>query len=132
MPVKKGRPGDGGCLEKEGIESVILSASRTDYLLRQMKKTGIRGISAVYGTEDILAGGKAGLAQRLRRDRPDGKFLFIGDTPHDAEAAEAELIAYCLQGGHKQAEQLERYAPVLSEICSILGWIQSKNDMSEE
>lgn len=120
-------------LKKEGIESVILSASRTDYLLRQMKNTEIRGISAVYGTDDILAGGKAGLAQRLRRDRPDGKFLFIGDAPHDAEAAEAAgADCILLAGGHKQAEQLKRYAPVLSEICSIPGWIQSKNDMSEE
>ena len=76
---------------------------------------------------------QGGACTEVRRDRPDGKISFIGDTPHDAEAAEAAgADCILLAGGHKQAEQLERYAPVLSEICSILGWIQSKNDMSEE
>lgn len=114
-------------LNRAGYVCVVLSASRLDHLERQISKTGLHGIARLYGTDDIHASGKEHLARRLAADYPNAGFLFVGDTPHDAltaKAINADIVF--LSGGHKAAEELEKYGPVLEDICALPQWLDRK------
>jgi len=94
--------------QRQGIRQVILSASETGNLLSQMKPFGISAyFDEILGVSNILGGGKIEVGlEYIRRARPE-RAVFIGDTVHDKEVADA-LGADCvlIASGHQCREIL--------------------------
>jgi len=94
-------------LSENGIRQIILSSSETVMLHRQIRMLGIdKCFDAVYGTDNIYAGGKIEMAKRCLGTKLDHAVL-IGDTLHDYETACAIGIDCILfSGGHGSMEDL--------------------------
>ncbi len=93
-----------------GYPQYLLSATEREMLARQVERLGIgRYFSELVGQDTIEAHGKVGAAKlwaaRVCPKRP----LFIGDTIHDFEVAQA-IGADCvlLAWGHQDRERLVR------------------------
>ena len=72
-----------------GARQVIISASETGMLKRQLCELGIYGLfDEVLGKDDIFATGKEEIALKWRSQNK-GRALFIGDTDHDLAVAQA-------------------------------------------
>lgn len=111
-------------IREKGIPQLVLSASRLEQLQAQLKRLGVEGyFEEVLGLDNIYAASKTGLAEAWRRAHPDAVPLFIGDTDHDALAADA-MGADCVlyTGGHQSAERLASCGkPMIPVISDILG-----------
>lgn len=109
-----------------GLSQYVLSATELSMLKSQLSAFGIlEKFDGVYGLDNIHAHSKTELAQRFRREHPEAKALFIGDTEHDFSAAQA-LGADCalVCGGHQSKEKLLscKGASVydsLDELCEL-------------
>lgn len=107
------------------IKQIILSASDTDTLAKQMKKLVVGNyFDAVLGQDNIYARGKAHIAAAWIRDCgiDPADMLFIGDTLHDAEVA-AVLGCDCvlIAAGHHSAKKLrEAGLPVFDNCFAFL------------
>ncbi len=126
-PLREGAQAAIDKLNSMGCKNIVLSASKKDYLLSQMKHTGIKNIDAVYGIGNIHAAGKQELASRVRKEYKDAKMLFIGDTPHDmlaAKAANADWVF--VSGGHKAADELKKYGAVFDHLAEVVKYIEGK------
>ena len=111
-------------LRQAGWRQIIVSASEKGALAEQVENCGLSGcFEAVLGVGDVLAAGKSGLAGAyLRREgiAPE-EAVFVGDTLHDWEVAEA-LGCRCLliAGGHQSRARLaESGAEILEEIAQV-------------
>ena len=107
-----------------GYGLVLLSASRKDYLLRQVEVCGVSAyFDSVWGIENIYAAGKSGLARLLRGTLPEqDRLWFVGDSLHDAQAAQ-EVRADCIliSAGHQSARQLRAAGvPVVESLPDAL------------
>ncbi len=109
-----------------GIPQILLSATELNMLKGQVAHLGIADVfSEIYGLDNVRAGSKKMLAEQLREKYPNGRFLFLGDTDHDhqvAQAAGADCVLFA--GGHQSKERLLTFGPPvidsLSEIVSYL------------
>lgn len=112
-------------LNKRGYVNVVLSASKEGYLLEQAKAAGLKNISRYYGIDNIHAVGKEDIARKLRKDLPDAKILFVGDTGHDKLAADAAM-ADCVfvKGGHNSEQELEKYGCVLNCLSDVIRYLE--------
>ena len=91
------------------LRQTIISASESSILDRQLRELGIRHyFYKIYGLDNIYAAGKKSLGVLWRNNNPNAKALFLGDTEHDAEVADA-IQADCIliEGGHSSAEKLK-------------------------
>lgn len=112
-------------IHASGAKQIILSASETEMLHRQLRQLGVYDkFDGILGTGDIYAEGKVEMAKRCLGTDCTGAVL-IGDTPHDAETARAigvDCILYA--GGHASVASLSAVGvPVirhLSELIQIL------------
>lgn len=101
-------------LHERGIPQVILSATEQTQLTKQVRSLGIADyFDAILGTGDIYAHSKLDVARAFRASHPE-RLLLIGDTDHDAAAAEALggdciLLAY----GHQSREALSAIGPIV-------------------
>lgn len=112
-------------LHEAGIRQVIISASQQDNLRAQLLPFGIdRYLDDSLGIDNIYAASKEHLAlswiaaQGLAAD----EVLFVGDTEHDYEIAQA-IGADCLlfSGGHHSRSRLESLeAPVIDDLRDVL------------
>jgi phosphoglycolate phosphatase len=106
-----------------GISQSILSASEKGMLEAQLSSLGVRDyFDDVIGLDNIRAESKLYLAEAWRKENPDAKVLFIGDTGHDADTAKV-LCADCLlfSGGHQSKKRLEALGyPVIDRIIDVL------------
>ena len=70
-----------------------------------------RYFEQICGIDDIYASSKEGIAVEWRKQNPDLKVLFIGDTDHDCDVARA-MGADCalVAQGHQSFEALTGYA----------------------
>ncbi|MCL2521344.1 MAG: HAD family hydrolase [Erysipelotrichales bacterium] len=109
-------------INKSGIKQIILSASEINNLLRQVKLFDIQdyldevlGISDIYAASKILIG-----KDYMERIKPE-KALFIGDTIHDKEVADALGIdCILIANGHQSKETLlNSKAKVLESLNDI-------------
>lgn len=108
-----------------GRAQIILTASDTDTLGRQMEKLGIADrFDAVLGQDNIYARGKTELAADwIRESGLDPKdLLMIGDTLHDAEIAgvlgcDCVLIA---RGHHDEKRLAAADCPVYTSLFAFL------------
>ncbi len=95
-----------------GTTQTLLSVTQQDDLVEQAKRLGVTPyFSEILGQDDILGVSKVDRAKaylkRLGIDPKDA--LFIGDTDHDAEAANAVgCPCALLLGGHQSRAVLEK------------------------
>ena len=97
-------------LQARGIGASVLSASHRGVLERTIADKGLsHRFTYVLGLDDELAAGKQGQARRLQSAlalAPE-QVLYVGDTTHDAEIADALGWSPCiLSCGHQSEAQL--------------------------
>jgi phosphoglycolate phosphatase len=110
--------------QKQGFRQYIISAMEHDSLVKTLKARNIDAyFEAVSGINNIYAGGKTEMARRFlsQLGRDTGQMIFIGDTLHDLEVAEALEIDYLLvAAGHQSVKVLkaktDRVVKRLSEV----------------
>ena len=91
-----------------GIKQMVISATKTDQLLAQLDRLGIRGyFDEILGLDNFYAASKTALAEAWRKEHPEAVVLSVGDTDHDGDLADV-LGADCLlyTGGHQSKERL--------------------------
>ena len=108
------------------IPQLILSASQLEMLTEQLGRLGITEyFSEILGLDNIYASSKTELAVAWRRRNPDAVPLFVGDTEHDADVAEAigaDCVLYL--GGHQPEELLRaRNKPLIRDIAELLEFL---------
>lgn len=113
-------------IQRLKIPQILLSASNLQQLKEQLARLGISpAFEEVLGLDNIHARSKALLAVAWMEAHPNARPLFVGDTEHDADVAEAvgaDCVLYC--GGHRPADKLaERGKPLISSISEILSFL---------
>ncbi len=91
-----------------GVKQMVISATKTDQLLSQLDRLGIRGyFDEILGLDNFYAASKTALAEAWRKEHPEAVVLSVGDTDHDGDLADV-LGADCLlyTGGHQSKERL--------------------------
>jgi phosphoglycolate phosphatase len=112
--------------EKEGYINVLLSASKKQNLIEQIKHYQIEHLfKHVLGTGDVYATSKIEVAKQFVEEnkiKPQNMVL-IGDTLHDAEVAEAinaRVILYTK--GHQHKQRLQKYE-CIDDFYELIGKI---------
>lgn len=108
-----------------GISQIVLSSSEIGMLEGELSLLGIRDyFDAVLGIDNIHAGGKIEMAKKWAEGKSFSA-VFIGDTTHDfdtAEAIGADCILY--SGGHdakyKLMSRTDRIVDDIYEVISFL------------
>lgn len=101
-----------------GFSQVILSASKKDYLLKQIEQYDISSyIDSIWGISDIYAHSKMDLARKFYEtcDQED-EIWFVGDSLHDHEVA-SSINAKCIlvTRGHQSKERLSKTNAYIAE-----------------
>lgn len=91
-----------------GIMQIILSASESEIMIRQLEHFGISDyFDEIIGADNFYAVGKLGAARAAAEKYSGRHMLMIGDMLHDKEAADilgADCVLYT--GGHGKKEVL--------------------------
>lgn len=98
-----------------GIRQMVISATKTDQLLAQLDRLGIRDyFDEILGLDNFYAASKTALAEAWRSGHPEAVVLSVGDTDHDGDLADV-LGADCLlyTGGHQSRERLSTRGKML-------------------
>lgn len=113
-------------VKDKGVHQLVLSAANLEQLHRLLRHLGVEDyFEEVLGVSDFYAVGKTALAKDWRERHPKAVPLFIGDTDHDALAAQT-MGADCLlfTGGHQTKERLSACGkPLIDRIGSLLDWL---------
>ena len=125
-PIHPGVAETVASIRRKGLGQVILSASDLTQLTGQLSRLGlVDEFDEILGLDNIHAHGKTALAIAWKQRNPDAVPLFVGDTEHDADVAEAiggDCILFA--GGHQSRERLAmRGMPVISAIPEILKFL---------
>ncbi|RPI69649.1 MAG: HAD family hydrolase [Ignavibacteriales bacterium] len=111
-------------IKSNGIAQSILSAYPEETLKHIVRLMGIGDyFSNIIGLDHIYATGKTELGLKLIKQlNVHGKILFIGDTVHDFEVAEAMGVDCILvSNGHQAKEKLlETKTVVLDNLSELL------------
>lgn len=124
-PIHKGVISTIEELHRLGIRSVILSASHTDNLIEQTKVLNIHQyFDHIIGTDNIKGQGKVerGISFIKESGINPKKCLYVGDTIHDAEVANALGVKVLLYtGGHQSKNRLKSTnETIIYEISDII------------
>ena len=94
---------------ERGIHQILLSATERSMLRGQTDNLGISTcFDEILGLDTIHAHSKCELAAQWRRENPQAKAFFLGDTDHDAESATAAgADCFLIVGGHQTLEKLK-------------------------
>ena len=115
-------------IAEKGIEQSIVSASEINALFEQTRILGIDGcFSEMLGLDNIHARSKEALAKSWRERHTEANAVFIGDTTHDKEVADA-IGADCIliPNGHQTRGILEKTgARICEDIKKIPDYIQN-------
>jgi phosphoglycolate phosphatase len=111
-------------LRGQGVQQMILSASRKESLVTGVEHYGVTGFfDALHGLDDHFAVSKADLARTVAETLPTEpeRVVMVGDTLHDVEVAEAMGVRCVLiAGGHQSEERLQvAGVPVLTGIDAV-------------
>ena len=117
-----------GALHAAGVHQVVISASQQGHLDAQMAPFGLhRWVDAAHGLDDIYAASKEGLARRWIDDSgvDPARVLFVGDSEHDFEIADAVGAGCVLVGhGHHAPERLGTLGvPVVAALSDVVGLV---------
>lgn len=109
-----------------GIPQILLSATKIEMLTAQLERLGLfHEFDEVIGLDNIHARSKQAQALEWKRRHPDAKLLFIGDTEHDAQVADAvggDCVLFT--GGHQSARRLAACGkPTVSRVADILKFL---------
>ena len=113
-------------LRDAGVRQVVISASERDNLRVQLAPFGLDAyLDGVHGIDDIYAASKESLARRWLADEglSGDQVLFVGDSEHDFEIAQA-VGARCVlySGGHHARHHLETLGvPVIDDLREVPG-----------
>ncbi len=109
-----------------GVGQILLSATELNMLKDQVASLGIGAwFDEICGMDNVYAHGKRSLAERWRENHPSAKVLFVGDTDHDLEVAEA-IGADCVlfSGGHQSRVRLVRLGyPVIDHLTELKNFL---------
>ena len=110
-------------LGERGYTQTLLSATELQMLKGQVHDLGLESyFTEVWGLDNIHAGGKIGTALAWRDAHPQSKALFVGDSVHDwevANAAGADCVLYC--GGHQNRQTLFACGcPIIDSLEQLL------------
>jgi len=109
-------------IKKSGIKQIILSASEINNLLSQVELFDIQDyFDEILGISDIYAASKTAVGKDyIERIKPK-KALFIGDTIHDKEVADALGIDCLLiaKGHHSKQTLINTGAKVIDSLKDI-------------
>ena len=109
-----------------GISQILLSATEIDMLTAQLERLGIFGeFDEVIGLDNIHARSKKAQAMAWRERHPDACPLFIGDTEHDAQVADAvggDCVLF--SGGHQSEARLRACGkPTIHYVSDIVAYL---------
>ena len=112
-----------------GVRQTLLSLTQQDDLLEQATRLGASPyFSEMLGQDDILGHSKVERAQEyMAQNGIDPRdALFVGDTDHDAETANAVGCACALLvGGHQSKDVLLRCGvPVFETLSELSDWME--------
>lgn len=115
-------------LQERGIPQAVLSAYQQDTLLEAVEHFKLTEFfSAIIGLNDIYAAGKVenGLKYMERLDLDPNEVLFLGDTIHDFEVADAMGVQCVLIAhGHNNRSRLESCGvPVFDSLADVRAYI---------
>jgi len=113
-------------VKNSGRSQVILSASSQENLFAQLAPFDIHGLfDEILGISDIFAKGKVEIGLDYIARNPVQNGLFIGDTLHDFEVAEAMGIDCVLVAqGHHSRERLQVCGvPVLADLAEVWDYL---------
>lgn len=105
-----------------GIPQAVVSAMREDYLVADMDRFGIRDFfHSVLGTDNLDGCSKLSRMKDFASQAPRRRFVVIGDSLHDWEAAEA-IGARCVfyAGGSHDPSRLRHLGPVAQTLCEAV------------
>lgn len=116
------------CLQyfhNKGYRQILLSASKKIYLMNQLKQFPIRDMfEQILALDNIHAYSKAELALNYMKQHSvsSKNFIFIGDSVHDYEVAQA-VNASCIlvANGHEHKERLQKTNAI---IVNHIGEVQ--------
>lgn len=112
-----------------GLGQILLSATREDQLREQVERLGIADLfDELCGNDNIHAAGKVHLVRAWLECHPGARPLFIGDTEHDAEVADA-VGAPCILyvGGHQSESRLARLGkPLLRDMNDLTRYLSKE------
>ncbi|HBT59727.1 MAG TPA: hypothetical protein DEA45_02760 [Acholeplasmataceae bacterium] len=116
-------------LKQSGVKNILLSASEQNNLEEQIKHFELDHLfEVVLGTDNIKAHGKVykGIDYLKKHNINPNDCLYIGDTTHDYEVAQAlgvEVLLYT--GGHQSERVLNQTgARLVSSISDIIKYIE--------
>jgi len=113
-------------VKTSGRSQVILSASSQENLFAQLAPFDIHGLfDEILGISDIFAKGKVEIGLNYIAHNPVQNGLFIGDTLHDFEVADAMGIDCVLVAqGHQSRERLQVCGvPVLADLAEVWDYL---------
>ena len=118
-------------LAGQGVPQAVLSAYQHDTLLEAVEYFDLtRFFDDIIGLNDIYAAGKVENGKRYIAglDCNPREVLFIGDTVHDFDVAEAMGVDCILvEGGHNSAARLEACGvPVFPSLVEVGGYINER------
>jgi phosphoglycolate phosphatase len=109
------------------IEQFILSASERNVLTDALDRYGIRGyFSRILAADDYYASGKIEIGKAFfEENRPEGKFLLVGDSEHDYETARAvgADCVLCCRGHGSKENLLKLGVPVIDDLCGLYPYV---------
>ena len=113
-------------VKEMGIPQILLSATKIDMLNGQLERLGLLGeFDEVIGLDNIHARSKKAQAIAWKERHPDARPLFIGDTEHDAQVADAvggDCVLFV--GGHQSAGRLAACGnPLIERIGEIVDYL---------
>lgn len=116
-------------LKEKGYHLVILSASEKNNLLEQCQSFGIVPyFDAILGIDNICAESKVQIALNYMKEKniSGEDILFVGDTLHDLEVANA-MGAKCMlvSCGHQSKNVLSRgNVPIIPNVHALLDYLE--------
>lgn len=118
-----------GAVQRMGLRQIILSATKQELLVEQMRRYPIlHFFEQVLGIDDVYASSKVGLAQGWMRGESvhPGAVVLVGDTLHDYEVAKA-LGCRCvlIANGHQSHSRLAACGCALvGSVGEVPAWLR--------
>lgn len=122
-------------LNEIGVNCYILSASQRSNLYEQCESFGIvKYFKDILGIDNIHAASKVHIGINYIKESNINleEAIFIGDTTHDYEVAQAMgLRCYLVRCGHQSVRKLSTVeAPIIDSACDILEVIKKENKIN--
>lgn len=94
--------------KKKGYKNIVISASKSDLLDKQLKDLGVYDyFDEILGNDNIYASSKVHIGKAFMKDKDPKDCLMIGDSGHDKEVADAMGIdCILIARGHEGKERL--------------------------